>query len=100
MSVARCKEEVGGMEFLRWTVWRELYLNTPGKLEYYLAQIAAEVRRGHVKQPKKVRIIDFIIKFTFKALGRPEEPSEEEKKAVATKSSKFWGMLGRFKRIR
>ena len=31
------------------------------KEDYYLAQIAAEVRRGIVKNPKKVRVKDFLL---------------------------------------
>ena len=50
-------EFVGWLEYLSWAERRET------KHDVYLAQIAAEVRRGYVKQPKQVRVKDFLLKY-------------------------------------
>lgn len=49
-------EFLGWLDFLAWTESRT------GKDELYLAQIAAEVRRGYVKHPRTVKTKDFILK--------------------------------------
>lgn len=33
-------------------------------MDFYLAQIAAETRRGQVKNPKRIRIRDFLLQYT------------------------------------
>jgi hypothetical protein len=75
------------MEFLNQDV------NTFHRIDYYLAQIAAEVRRTYVKHPKRVKLSDFLLKFRFRGGGRrSERMSKEERTKVA---KRFWfGVLG------
>lgn len=54
------REFLGWMEFLKWDESR----NT--KADYYLAQIAAEVRRSAVKHPRKVKVKDFLLRMSDK----------------------------------
>ena len=49
--------------------------------EYYLAQIAAEVRRGIAKHPKKVHMKDFILDF---------EKKKVEDQDSTKRSKQFW----------
>lgn len=44
------------LEFLRWEEDRHT------KSDYYMAQVAAEIRRSNVKNPRKVRVQDFLLK--------------------------------------
>jgi hypothetical protein len=37
--------------------------NTPGPIEYYLMQIASEVRRVLAKKPSLIKMTDFLISF-------------------------------------
>lgn len=70
-------------EFLMWQVYLDEQMNTPGKSEYYLAQIALEVRRLFSK--KRWKLSDFLnpVKFTRKVLGREKEMSVEQRTVVA-----------------
>jgi len=46
---------------------------------YYLAQIAAEVRRTNSRKPQSVKVEDFVLKFTTgeqKASGTPLQSSK------------------------
>ncbi len=51
--------------------------------DYYLAQIATEIRRGLVKNPKQVGIKDFILSFAIKE-------DNAMKKQKQKKSKTFW----------
>lgn len=43
-------------------------------LHYYLANIAAEIRRGNDKHPKRVKLKDWILKFVFKTKESVDKP--------------------------
>lgn len=53
-------------------------MNTAGKMEYYLAQIAAEVRRTIAKEPKSVSLKDFLhpVKFIRQKLEKKNDINE------------------------
>lgn len=57
--------------------------------DYYLAQIAAEVRRSYVKRPETVKIEDLLLKFTEEE--RPKRSPEEE---LAHQKACFYRALG------
>jgi hypothetical protein len=46
------------------------------KRDYYLAQIACEVRRGYVKDPKKVKVDDFLVHF------KKQGPKAKDSKSI------------------
>lgn len=48
-------------QFVEWAVFLNSEETRITKLDLYLAQIAAEVRRGYVKEPKKVKVSDFLV---------------------------------------
>uniref|UniRef100_A0A6M3K254 Uncharacterized protein n=1 Tax=viral metagenome TaxID=1070528 RepID=A0A6M3K254_9ZZZZ len=80
--------------------WME-YLKTDAnrfKAEYvYLAQIAAEIRRTAVKDPKRVRVDDFVLTFTSKDDKKTVQSNEEirDRDAAAKRSKAHWlSMLG------
>ena len=92
MSVQRAQFEIPSSEFLEWIVYLdEEETNGFHREDYYLANIAAEIRRSYVKDPEKVVMKSFLMKFK-KREKKPKMTKEE-----ATKRSKmFWGaLLGR-----
>jgi hypothetical protein len=86
IPVAELAGRITYSEFQDWIAFlqREEERNT--KLDIYLAQIAAEVRRGIVKNPKSVKTKDFLMK------KQVHTPSPEEKKgeARAARSKAIW----------
>lgn len=89
-------------EFLRWKAYLERKWNEHTKLDYYLAQIAFEIRRMRPKA-ERAKLEHYLLK--FKLRGEPptkvEEPDDEAaaEKAARTSSSTmkafFLGMFGR-----
>ena len=76
-------------EFTMWMIHLDKEMNRHDKIDYYLAQIATEVRRGNVKDPKKLKLNDALIQF---------EKAGKKKKNKNTPSigakAFFFGMLG------
>ena len=87
-------------EFVMWTAYLDNEMNTPGRIEYYLAQITAELRRPFVKNASKPKLIDFLnpVKFIRK---RPKSKTEEKAQIEAsTNAAKSFflrgvGLIGR-----
>jgi hypothetical protein len=57
-------EKTTSSEFIEWMAFLDLERNQTSKEDYYLAQVAAEVRRSFVKSPQSVHVKDFILSFT------------------------------------
>lgn len=62
-------------------------LTTTSKLDYYLAQIAAEIRRTAVKNPLAIKIEQMLLSFRF---GRKKEKSIGTSKEKVEVSKSFW----------
>ena len=60
-------------EFVDWMTFFEMERSSFHREDYYLAQIAAEVRRSIVKKPQEVHVQDFLLKFS------QDSKKEEEK---------------------
>ena len=63
------------------------------KQDHYLAQIAAEIRKTKVKNPNKVTLKDFLLKFKFRPTQskKPSKPlTEEEKRKRLAISKAAW----------
>jgi hypothetical protein len=76
LDEVKCKTSVS--EFALWMEFldREDY-SFPER--YYLAMIAAEVRRSYVKEPKKVKVKDFLLKL---------RPVQEKKESVQERGNR------------
>jgi len=68
------KEQITYTEFIDWMIYLREESEWRLKLEWYLAQIAAEVRRSVVEHPRKVQTSDFIIQ-----IKTPEQKAMEDK---------------------
>jgi hypothetical protein len=78
------------MEYLEFLEWD---LNNPSRSDYYLAQIAREVRCVLLRagDRKKVKLEEFLLKFEFveekiKQVPEPDREAELERKATMSKS--------------
>jgi len=92
MSVQRAQFEITSTEFVDWVVYLDdEEINGFHREDYYLANIAAEVRRSYIKDPTKVRTESFLMKFKKKdEIERPVKMTREER----TKRAKsFWGAV-------
>jgi len=81
LPVQLVKKQTTSSEFVNWVQYLNEEPNRFNPLYFYLAQIAAEVRRTIVKKPEKVKVEDFVIKFISK---------EDQRKANLNKSKSFW----------
>jgi hypothetical protein len=81
-TVEALQREITFSEFLEWYMVLEREEQWKVKIEHYLAQLAAEVRRGWVSDPKKVHVEDFFIR--FKEDGETEDRVRRSKKTWAT----------------
>ncbi len=66
------------------------------KQEYYLAQIAAEVRRSYVKKPSRFKLKDFLISFRRSNATVQQEPitTEDKKKHIANSKASWMISVG------
>ncbi len=62
IPVAEIKTRITHSEFIEWLVFLEKEDENRVKAEYYQAQIAAEIRRTIVKNPRSVKVKDFLLK--------------------------------------
>lgn len=70
MSVQRCQEETTSTEFLDWLEYLDWDVNAFHREDWFLAQIAQEIRRTISKDPEKVEVDDFLRKFVAKKVSK------------------------------
>jgi len=63
IPVEELAERITHREFLNWLEFLDWDEKHHSKSDYYLAQIAAEVRRSFVKNAKKVKTNDFLLQY-------------------------------------
>jgi hypothetical protein len=99
MPLQELKQKTTSSEFTEWLAFlkkRELEkANEFNPLYFYFAQIAAEIKRGRVKNPSNVSTKEFILKFV--------ESVKPNAKAKEKDSKHFWlsslGIIGNKKKI-
>jgi hypothetical protein len=76
-------------QFIEWCRFFELEMNERKPEHYYLAQVAAELRRPNVKEPRDVKTEHFLL--TFVPEHSPKKKlTEKDKKARSEASKAFW----------
>lgn len=80
------QQKTSSTEFLEWVSYLEQDSNAFHREDFYLAQVAAEVRRLIAKNPKAVKVQDFILKFVE---SRQEGKSKNWKERMAA-SKEYW----------
>lgn len=90
MSVQRAQHEITSSEFLDWIVYLDEDINGFHRGDYFLAQIAQEIRRSFVSEPDTVKLEPFLIKFETKKKEKKKKLTKEE----ATRRMKsYWGTI-------
>jgi len=93
MSLQEAQAKIPSTEFVLWREYLKLEYNRPRREDFYLAQIAAEIRRAHFTKPEKVRLLDFIIKF--------KKPKKVDKRTFMQRlkaSKMFWFKTADFRK--
>ena len=100
MSLDDVKMKTSTSQFVLWMQYLDWDINAFDKTCFYLAQIAAEVRRPNMPKGKTVKLEDFIIKFSSKKDA--EKPEDEQTKANRMKQYFFGltGLIGKKKRTK
>jgi hypothetical protein len=88
--------ETTSTEFVEWQEYFEKELNMPRREDYYLAQVAAEVRRGIAKTPASVKTNHFLLKFTTEE-KKPIPISEAEIQQRTANSKAKWFAIANMK---
>ena len=94
LPLQRVQDETTAVEFLEWNEFlrreREEDFQKQDKLDWYLAQIACEVRRSQAKGPTKIKTDHFLLQ--FKPSGK-KTTSDDKDQAMYQK--RLWlGMFG------
>ena len=90
IPLQKLKRETTASELILWKVFLEEEWNTPRREDYYAAQIAQEVRRVLAKNPSRVKLDSFLLKF-----GGPQVEQETSQEFRLQQSKNFWlGMVG------
>lgn len=90
MPLAKVLKEVTHREYLLWMQWLEIDRNRVTPDQYYLMQIAQEVRRVLSKNKSKILLKHFRIKFGRKKDKENRQPTREELNEATRKSRAGW----------
>lgn len=71
-------------QFEVWRRWLAARWNSPDRTDHYLMQVAAEVRRGRVKNPASVSVDD--LKLPFKVVAADPPPPSPESASARSKA--------------
>ena len=63
MPIQQCMDTHTHRQYLTWLAWLDHRDATPDPTQYYLMQIAAEVRRVLAKQPNSIKLDHFELQF-------------------------------------
>ena len=92
MSLDEVKVKTSSSQYVLWMEYLDWEINAFDKTCYYLAQIAAEVRRPNMPKGKSVKLEDFIIEFSSKKAE--EKPSEDVQTRANRMKQYFFGLTG------
>jgi ADP-glucose pyrophosphorylase len=98
MSLHECMEKHTEREMKVTLAWLEMQWERPNRTDWYLMQIAAEVRKGLVKKPNSVKTENLKIKFVLDRKRSAPPPTAQEQMMT---SKQCWlgaaGLLGKVK---
>ena len=92
MSLQRCKRETTSTEFVAWREYFARDLETPTRMEYYMAQLTATVARTFAKNPQKIKAKQFLLEFTTNGKG-DKPPTEDEIEQRIAQSEASWAAI-------
>jgi len=88
LTIGELRERITATEFLGWLQFLDWEERRETKQDYYLAQIAAETRRGNVKHPNRIKVKDLLLKFENGKEGNCERSKSIWLNAVGLKPAK------------
>ncbi len=91
MSLQRCQDETSSTEFLDWLEYLKQDINVRRREDYFLANIAKEIRRTVVKNPQSVTLEPFLLEFEVKV----EKPVKEKRKSTLGNWLAWAGLKGK-----
>ncbi len=91
MPLRKCVKSHYHRDYLLWMRYLDELWDQPSRTDNYLMQIALEVKRVLMKRPEKVKLSDFLLKFTNK---RKPLGKTAKKQADQTTKSKWLGLVG------
>jgi len=80
IPVTELRQRISFREFVDWITFLRREEERETKQDIYLAQIACEVRRGYVAEPRTVKLKDLML------TSSTEEPAKEEAPRAKSKS--------------
>lgn len=99
LPVQECKTRISHREFQAWNLYLAEAWNSPNKTEYYLMQIALEVRRSNSRRPNKHKLEHMKLSFDT-GQPKPKKKVDRNKAVVQAKSvwaARFPGIIRRSK---
>lgn len=73
-----------------WLTWLDLQWDRPTREDVYQMQVACEVRRGYVKNPRRVNLKDFFLDFGVER----KKPKLTKEQAARVSKARWVGMMG------
>ncbi len=70
MSLQRCQEETSSTQFLDWLEYLRQDVNVRRREDFYLANIAREIRRTISKNSQNVELEPFLLEFETKTIDK------------------------------
>ena len=106
IPVEELREKIGRTEFLDWLAFLEWEETRTTKLDYYLAQITAEIVRAPLasKDRKRVKLEQYLIKLVTRPMEAPKEttgaePTEEQKQRMQRSKAAWGSYLGEWQKL-
>jgi hypothetical protein len=89
MPIGRCLRTHSNRQLLAWLKWLDEQMSTPDRGDWYLMQIACEVRRFMMKDPGRVKPEDFRLRFE-----RPGQKRLTREEATAWSKARWFAAAG------
>lgn len=86
MTLQECMTRVSYSEYLIWIAYFELQLEDPSRTDLYLMQIACEIVRSRVKNPRGILLKDFVLKLNRR------EPKTADLKTITAHAKSVWAV--------
>jgi len=88
LPLQEVQQKTTSTEFIEWKKYLKEEPNDFHREDYYLAQIAAEIRRGNIKNPRSLKLTDMLIPFVDKSSDAIQNKQRKESGA-----RQFFGVL-------
>ena len=91
MTMTDCMNRMSHREYQTRLAWMQKELNTPDRTDFYLMQIAQEVRRVLHKKPAEVNLDQFKLKFSLQSAQSTETQKQQ---AIAWSKHRWLSAVG------